>query len=161
MAGVHDKGLLVGHRSQVLHDKTVLGPVLENCSVSAVGNQLMGMLCNSRIEVVLNHRHDGSRLTASGWIFVNGARKHSIIRTETIHVDASVLLQLPGKFFCEDLMMLLREVSQGIFDCQDFLLVAEYILAPGRVIYIVVIRFCLRKLRRDAFQNRFLKLCHK
>ena len=60
---IHDESLLVCHGREILHHQTVLRPVLEHGSVTAVCDELMRMLCHTIVQVVLDHRHDGSRLT--------------------------------------------------------------------------------------------------
>ena len=63
MARVHDECLFVGHLRQVLHDKQVLCPVLEHCSVASVSDELMRMLRHGRIQIVLDHHHYSGCLT--------------------------------------------------------------------------------------------------
>ena len=60
---IHDQCLLVGHFTEVLHDQTVLAPILKHRAISTVRDQLVGELRNSGIEVVVNHQHDGRSLS--------------------------------------------------------------------------------------------------
>ena len=62
MSGIHYKSLLVSHLGQILHHKTVLCPVLEHGSVASIGDQFMRVLCHTIVQIVLDHRHYGSRL---------------------------------------------------------------------------------------------------
>ena len=62
VAGIHHKSLLVGHFSKILHHKTILRPVLEHGSVASIGDQFMRVLCHTIVQIVLDHRHYGSRL---------------------------------------------------------------------------------------------------
>ena len=59
---VHDEGLLLGHFAQVAHDEAVLCPVLEDGAVAAVGDELLRVLGDGRVQVVLDHEHDGRGL---------------------------------------------------------------------------------------------------
>jgi len=54
---VHHQRLLIGHLREVLHGEPVLSPVLKNSSVAAIGDELVRMLGNGRIEVVGDHQH--------------------------------------------------------------------------------------------------------
>ena len=62
MARIHDERLVICHFAEVLHHETILRPILEHCSVSAVSDEFVWKLCNSGVEIVVNHEHDGCRL---------------------------------------------------------------------------------------------------
>ena len=59
---VHDERLLLGHFAQVAHHEAVLGPVLEDGAIAAVRDELLRVLGDGRIQVVLDHQHDGRGL---------------------------------------------------------------------------------------------------
>ena len=160
MTGVHDKGLLVSHCSKVLHYKPVLRPVLEYSSVSSICDQFMWMLCNPVVKVVLDHRHYCCRLCGSGRIFIDRTCVHLIIRTETVHVYASVLLQFICKLGSKYLMVFSWEISEGIPDGKNFFLVVKDFLTFRSVINARVVRFRFREYLRNTFQYFFMKLIH-
>lgn len=62
---LHSESLVLLHDLQVVHREVVLCPVLEDCTVATVGDQLVWELRNLRIKIVLNHQHDPSGLAAS------------------------------------------------------------------------------------------------
>ena len=160
MAGVHHERLLVRHRGEVLHHEAVLRPVLEDGAVAAVDDELVRVLGHARIQVVLDHRHDGRRLPGLGRILVDGPGVHLIGGTETVHIDASVLVQLLGEFLRQHGVMLGGEVAQRILQRQHLLLVGQDILPLGGVVDLRIIRLHLRQLRRNARQDFLLKLIH-
>ena len=110
-ARIHSKRLLVGHRSQILHRQAVLRPVLEDSTISAIYNQLVRMLRHTRVEVVLNHRHDSRSLTALSGILIDWTSIHIVARTETIHIDSAIGAELLCKLRSERCMELLREIA--------------------------------------------------
>ncbi len=135
VAAVHDEGLLVGHLAKVFHHQAVLGPVLEDGAVAAVGDQLVRMLRHGGVEVVLYHQHDGGRLMALGGVLVDGAGVHLVRGAQTVHVDATVLLQLLGKLLGQHLVVLGGEVAQGVADGQLLLGGRQDVLALGRMVH--------------------------
>ena len=122
MAGIHHQGLFVRHRGQVLHGQQILGPVLEDGPVASVDYEFVGMLRHPGIQIVLYHSHYGGRLPALGRVFANGTGVHLIGRTETVHIDASVVLKFFRELTRQSGVELRGEVAQGIFHCQDLLL---------------------------------------
>ena len=114
MARIDDQGLLVGHLGQVLHGQQVLGPVLEDGAVAAVGDQLVGVLGHRRIQVVLDHQHDGRGLGRARRVLIQGAGVHPVGRPEAVHVDAAPAGQLGGEFRRQLGVQDGREVAQGV-----------------------------------------------
>ena len=106
MPRVHGQGLLFGHGGKVLHGQAVLRPVLEDGSVASVNDELVGVLGDAGIQVVLDHGHDGSRLSALCRIFVNRPGVHVVRRAEPVHIDAAVAMQFLCKLGCKDCMVL-------------------------------------------------------
>lgn len=138
---IHHQRLIVGHLGQILHRKQILRPVLEHGTVTAVGNQLVGMLRHSLVQVVLDHHHNRSGLTRLVGILLDRTGIHLIIGTETIHIDTTVLVQLLGELAGQHFVVLGREVAQGIADGQHALLLGEYLLTLGRVVDGGIVRF--------------------
>ena len=122
MTAIHHKRLLVGHLAQVFHHEPILCPVLEDGSVATVDNQLMGMLGHTRIQVVLNHQHDGCRLTTPVWIVVDGTCIHVVAGTIAVHIDAAIAFQLFSKLRKELCMQVFGEIAQSVAQSQPFLL---------------------------------------
>ena len=145
VAAVHHQCLLVGHLREVFHHQAVLGPVLEHGAVAAVGNQLVGMLCHSGVQVVLNHQHDGGSLTALGGILVDGAGIHLVSGTQTVHIDAAVFLQLLGKLGSQHGVVLRVKIAEGVADSQLLLGGRKDVLALGRMVHCGVIRLRCRQ----------------
>ena len=157
MSRIHHECLFVSHRSEVLHDKAVLGPVLEHGSVTSICDQFVRMLCHAVVEIVLDHRHDRSRLTRLGRIFIYRPGIHLVVRTEAVHVDTSVLLQLLCEFLGQNFVVLCWEVPECVPDRQHLLLVAQYLLALRSMVYDRVIWLRLRQYRRNTCQYIFFK----
>ncbi len=62
MTGVNNERLFISHLREIFHCQPVLGPVLKNCTIAAVSDQLMGVLGHCRIKIVGYHQHNGRRL---------------------------------------------------------------------------------------------------
>ena len=135
MAAVHDEGLLVGHLAEVFHHQAVLSPVLEDGAVATVGDELVRMLSHGGVEVILDHQHDGGRLTALGRILLDGAGVHLVGGAQTVHIDAAVLLQLFGKLLGQHLVVLGGKIAQGVADGQLLLGRRQDILTLGSVVH--------------------------
>ncbi len=157
VARIHHKSLFVCHFRKILHHKAVLCPVLENGSVSAIGYKLMRMLSHTVVKVILYHGHDSGSLTGLGRIFLYRTGIHLIVRTETIHVYTAVCFEFRGKFRCQNLMMLLRKIAQGVLDCKHFLPGAQYVFALGGMIYCRVIWLWSGQFRGNACQYFLLE----
>ena len=114
VAGVHRQGLLIGHRCKILHGQAVLGPVLEDGAVSAVDYQLVRVLGYARVQVVLDHGHNGCCLSGFCWVFVNRTGVHLIVRPVAVHVDSAVVFQFLGEFRGQLRVLAGREVAQGV-----------------------------------------------
>ena len=135
VAAVHHQRLLVGHLAQVLHHQAVLRPVLEHRTVAAVGDQLVRVLRHGRVQVVLDHQHDGRCLLTLRGVVIDGPRVHRMLRTQAIHVDAAVLPQLLRELGRQRGVVLRVEVAQGVAQGELLLLGREDVLALGRVAY--------------------------
>ena len=66
---------------------------------------------------------------------------HLVVGTQAVHVDAAVLAQLGGELAGQQRMVLGREVAQGIAQGQLLLGRREDILALGRMVDLLVVRF--------------------
>ena len=121
-AGVHREALFVGHGGEVTHRQPILGPILEDRAVAAVGDQLVGELSDGRVKVVHDHQHDGCGLPALCRICVDRVRLHGNgSRPVTVHDDAPVMLQLLEKFTCHFIVMSFGQVPEGVFERQSTL----------------------------------------
>ena len=108
------------------------------------------MLSHARVEVVLNHEHNGSSLPATARILIDGAGIHLVGRTIAIHIDAAVLLQLFGKLWEQLGMQLLGEVTQGVAQGKPLLLGREDILTLRSMIDVGIVGFGLRQIVGNA-----------
>ncbi len=111
---VHVKRLLVRHFGEVLHSQQILGPVLEYGTVPSIGDQFLRVLGNSRIQIVLDHEHDGGRFSTFCRVVPNRSGVQVVIGFEPIHVDSPVGIQFVEKFFGQFLMPGFRKIAQGI-----------------------------------------------
>ena len=134
MAGVHDEGLLLRHCGEIFHRQTVLGPVLEDGSVAAVGDELVRMLGHSRVQIVLDHCHNRGSLSAFCRVFSDWPGVHRIVRTQAVHIDAAVFAEFTGELRGKCTVLMLREIPECILQCQLFFSLGENVLAPWRVI---------------------------
>ena len=157
MAAVHHQGLLIGHLRQVAHGEAILGPVLEHRAVATVGDQLVRVLGHGGIQVVLDHQHDGRRLPALRGVMVDGPRMHGVLRAQTMHVDASEVLQLLRELRRQRGVVLRVEVAQGIAQGQLLLLGRQDVLALGRVAHARVERAGGRQDIGNAFTDGLLE----
>ena len=157
MTRIHHKRLLVSHLAQILHHKTILCPVLEDGSVATVDDKFVRMLCHLGIEVVLNHKHDAGSLLRAMRILVNGSCIHIIMRTITIHIDTSVLVELFHKLGSQLCMQVLREITQRITQGKLSFLGCEYLFALRRMINVIVVGQHFRQIIRNAQSYFFCK----
>ncbi len=134
MARVHDQRLLVGHLAQILHHQAILGPVLKDSAVAAIGYELVGMLGDGGVEIVLNHQHDGRGLTRAGRVEIYRPRVHGVGWAVAIHIYTAVVGELAGKLGCERRMEMGREIPQGIAQGEFLLLGREDVLAARGVV---------------------------
>lgn len=111
---VQDQGLVAAHVRQVLHGQQVLSPVLEHGAVAAVGDQLVRELSHLRIQVVLDHVHDGLGLITETGVLLDRASVHLVVWPEAHHVDAAVGLELLEELWGQRLVPLHGEVAQGV-----------------------------------------------
>ena len=153
MSRVHHERLLVGHLAQVFHHQAVLCPVLEDGAIAAVDDELVGMLCHARIQVVLDHQHDGSSLTRACRILVDGTGIHLIFGAIAVHVDAAVFFQFLGKLRSQGGMEMLGEVAQSVPQGEFLLLGGEDVLALGRMVNLGVVGLQFGQFLGDATAN--------
>ena len=162
VARVHHERLFVGHLREVFHSQAVLGPVLKHGAVAPVGYEFVGMLGHARVQIVLNHHHDGRGLARPGRILVDWPGVHRILRTVAVHIYASVALQLVGEFGGEAAVELGGEIPQCVAQCELFLFFCEYVLTARGVVHLGVVNRVGRKLGGDACAEVVLKFleCH-
>ena len=158
VARVHVEGLPAGHGGEVFHGEQVLGPVLENSAVAAVGYELFGMLGHRRVQVVLDHEHDGCGLLALGRVMADGPGKHRVGGLEAQHVNAAKLAEFFGEFGGQDAVPGSREIPERIPDGEFFLGGRQQVFAPGGAVGTSGSLVGNRKLSRNALQDGSLKI---
>ena len=84
MARVEDEGLAVSHGGEIVEDQPELGPVGQHLPVTAVGDELLGELGHSGVQVVQQHVDDGRSVTRSEKYF------NSIELTTSLCVSAMI-----------------------------------------------------------------------
>ena len=131
VAGHDHQGLLVGHHLQVLLDEAILHPVLADLSGLPVGHQLIGVEGHVEVQVVVDHHLEGPGLHAVSPVLVDGPAPDPPLRAEAVAVDPAVLGQLPGKLRRHLLVVLGRDVAQGVADGQGLVRLGEVGLPPG------------------------------
>ena len=150
-SGIDGQGLLLGHRGQILHREPILRPVLEDGPVAAVGNEFVRVLGDARIQVVLDHRHDGGCLARTAGIFIDRAGIDVVGRPETVHVDPSEVAKFPGEFGRQHFMEPLREITQGILQRKGLFFVRENVLPLRRMVDVAIVRLgCRQSVLRDS-----------
>ena len=125
------EGFVFLQLGQVLHGEQVLRPVLEYRPVAPVGNQFVGVLGHCRIQVVLDHEHDGGCLLIFRRVLFDRSGVHSVCRPVAVQINASKFLQFLGAFRGHGRMVLHRNVAQGVLDGQYFFFRGENVLAFG------------------------------
>ncbi len=111
MTGIENQSLLLAHLRQVFHGQTVLGPVLKNRPVAPVGNQLIGVLGHSRVQVIGKHQHNSSCLCRAKGEGMQTACAHFVSGLVAIHIDPAILFQFSSKLMGQDRMVLLRHIA--------------------------------------------------
>ncbi len=134
MTRVQHQSLLVRHLREILHGQTVLGPVLESCSVASIDDQLVGMLGNGHVQVIGYHQHDGRSLTALVWKIIYTAGVYLVIGPQTVHIDTSVSLKLFLELRYKLGMMFGRKIPQRVSQCQLLFLSCKYLLSVRSMI---------------------------
>lgn len=159
MARVHHEGLLVGHLGEVLHRQTILCPVLEDGAIASIDDQLVRVLCHARVEVVLDHQHDGCSLLRTMGIVGDVAGLHLIGGTVAVHIDTTVLAQLLGELGGKLCVKLLRKIAERVAQSELLLLRGEDILALGRMVDGSVVGLQCWQLSGNAGTDVGLKFC--
>ena len=154
---VHYKSLFFCHFRQVLHRQTILSPVLEHSTISTVGDKFVRVLSNSRVQVVLNHKHNSCCLTTFGRIFLYGTCIHFVCRTETIHVYTSIFSKLFGKFGSQYTMKFWVKITQSVANSQFFFSFSQNIFAFWSMIYTIIPRLWFGQYRRYTLAKFLLK----
>ena len=160
MSRIQHQGLLVRHLREVLHGQTVLRPVLEGGAVASVDDQLVGMLGDGHVQVVGDHKHYGRCLTALMGEVVDAAGVDLIVRTEPVHVDTSVGLELFLELGNQSRMMFRGKITQGISQRELLLVGCQNLFPVGSMVDRGVEGLGSRQLVRNTFNNRFLKISH-
>ncbi len=132
VAGHDHQRLLVGQLLQILLDEAVLHPVLADLAGLAVGHQLVRVQRHVEVQVVVDHHLDGAAFDALALVLVNGLAVQLALRTETVAVDAAVLLELLGKLPGHLGVMVRMDIAQGVLDGQSLVGLGQLRLAPGR-----------------------------
>ena len=134
-----------------------MGPVLEDGSVAAIGDQFVRVLGHGGIQVVLDHQHDGCGLPALGGILVDGTGVHLVVGTVAVHVDTAVFVQFLHKFRCEGGVEGGIEVAECIAQGQLLLCGSQNILALRGVVDGGVVRFQCGQFGRNALHKILLE----
>ena len=106
---------------------------MEDRAVAAVGNEFVGVLRHGRIQVVLDHQHNGRRLAACGGVLVHRTRVQGVGGAVAVQVDSAVFVQFPRAFFRHHGVVRLRDVAQRIPNGEYFFVRRQEVLALGRV----------------------------
>ena len=117
----------------------------------------MRVLCNRRVKIVLNHKHDCRCLFALCRIFFYRTSIHFVRRAETIHIYTSVLLQFFCKFLCQNRVKLLIEISQCVFECQFLLFLGKNVLTLWSMAHTQIIFLQFGQVIGNTFNNCFSK----
>ena len=132
MSAHHDQGLFVGHDFQIFFDQSVLHPVLADLSCLAVGDEFVGIEGHLEIQVVVNHDLEGFCFDDLAGVFFDRLPVEFAFRAEAITVNAAVLFELFGKFFCHLFVMVGMDIAQGVFYRERFVRFSEMGLTSGR-----------------------------
>lgn len=133
MSGVEDQGLVIGHFGQVLHRNEVLGPVLKDGAITAVGDKFVGVLSNAGVEVIGDHQHNSGRLFGFVRVFADRSGFHFVLRAVSVHINSSVGEKFLEEFGGEGFMLMIWEVSECISQGQGFFLFGQDIF-PDRCV---------------------------
>ena len=126
---MHVQRLVLSHGGEVLHRQQVLGPVLKDGSVASIGDKLVRMLRHRRIQVVLDHQHDGRGLWRAGGVFANRPSVHRIGGAKAVHVNASVAAEFVSEFRCQNLVVAGIKIAERVAQGQLFFIRAQNVLA--------------------------------
>ena len=125
VAGFNNQSLFVGHYFQIFFDETVLHPVLANLTGLAVGNQLVWIESYVEVQVVVDHNLASFTFDAVAFVFVDWFAVERALWTEAVTVDTAGFFQLFSKFFCHLFVMVRVDVTQSVFDRQNFICFAQ------------------------------------
>ncbi len=126
---MHVQRLVLGHGGEVLHGQQVLRPVLKDGSVASVGDELVRMLRHRRIQVVLDHQHDGRSLGRAGGVVPNRPGVHRVGGAKAVHINASVAAEFVSEFRCQNLVVAGLKVAERVAQRQLFFIRAQNVLA--------------------------------
>ncbi len=122
MSGVQHQCLVLIQGLQILFDQLILHPVLADCTGLSVGDEFIGIQCDLKIQIVVDHDLEGLALDAVGLVFIDGFAVKGFLREIPVAVDLPLFLQLLVEFLCHDFMVLFGDVAQRVFDRQKLIL---------------------------------------
>ena len=159
VAGVEYQGLVVGHFGEIAHDQPVLNPILEHRAVAPVGNQFVRVFGYLRIEVILDHQHNGSRLAALSRVFADRPGVHRIVGSKAVHINAAVAVELVGEFRGQFPVPLRRKVAQRVLYRKHLFFGGQHALdhAARGMADARIERFGGRQYGGNAFDNLLLE----
>ena len=159
MAGHDHQRLLVGQNLQILFDEPVLHPVLADLARFPVGDQLIGVEGDVKIQIVVDHHLEGLGLHTVPLILVDGLAVNPSLGAEAIAIDPAMLFQLLCKFLRHPAVMLPGNVAQRVHDRQFLIRLRKVGFPAGRT---AAARFKGRVLRQVIvqLQNLSVEICH-
>ena len=114
MTRLNDEGLILGQFLEIFLNQAILKPVLAGLTGFAVGDQFIGIQCDIKVKVIIDHDLERLALDALALVFVDGLAVDPALRTITIGVDPAPGYELFHELRRKGLMQLLRDIAQGI-----------------------------------------------
>ncbi len=115
MTALHYQCLILRHHLQVFFNEPVLHPVLTYLSRLAVGDQLVGVECNVKSEVVVDHHLKSFSLHASSLVRLNGFCLQIPFGAVAVSIDPAPRFQFIQELRCQGVMQCRWNIPQCIF----------------------------------------------
>ena len=114
----HDnERLLLRQLLQVFFNQAILHPVLADLSRFAVGDKLIRIEGNVKIQIIIDHDLHGLAFDTLALVFFNGLAMELALGAEAVAVNSAMNSQFFCKFLRHLTVMLLGNISKRISDC--------------------------------------------
>ena len=147
----NDERLIRSQHFKIFFYQKILHPVLTDLPRLAVGNELIGVECDVKVEVVVDHYLKGLSLYAIALILVNRLAVELSGGAEAIAVNASASPQLCKEFGGDLRVIFLRDVAQRVLQREHRLLFIQSVNAVRRAA-VPRVEFLLRRQPAGKFQ---------
>ena len=157
MSAINRQRLLFRHFAEIPHGQAVLCPILENTTVAAICNQLIGVLSHCGVQIVLDHQHDSCSLGTTRRVALDWPCVHGITRLQSVHVNPPKVFEFLSKLWSQHFVLIRWEITQRIAQRQFFLFSREDVFSNWSMAPLLRSHLERRQFRRNTLCNSRMK----